>query len=138
VQGYLTVPFATSLRRVSPLTRNHKLRRIEAEIIGSDVGDATGRVYVRQKGTGVVQTVAADPVYYRFPSRTAVVDTFFNGMRTFGPEIYSNDRLRDRPLINSRWDLVLNQRDEAVNQDIDLESLTDVRLYLYYTDFTTL
>jgi hypothetical protein len=65
-----------------------------------------------------------------------VVDSFFNGARVFGPEVYASDRLRDRPVSNSRWDLVINQRDESVNKDINLASLTDVRVYLYYTDFT--
>ncbi|HWA72746.1 MAG TPA: hypothetical protein VG937_10440 [Polyangiaceae bacterium] len=137
-RGYLTVPFATVITRLSPLTRNHKLKRIEVEIIGSDVGDAVGRVYLRQKGTGLVQGLNDKPIYYRFPELTAVLDPFFNGVRSFGPEIYLSDRLRDRPLVNSRWDLVLNQRDETVNGDIDLGSLTDIRLYLYYTDFTAL
>lgn len=137
-RGHLTVPFATAVTRVSPLTRNHKLKRIEVEIIGSDVGDPVGRVYLRQKGTGVVRGLDDETTYYRFPELTAVLDPFFNGARVFGPEIYLSDRLRDRPLINSRWDLVLNQRDEVVNGDIDLSSLTDIRLYLYYTDFTAL
>jgi hypothetical protein len=135
-QGYLTVPFATALTRLSPLTRDHKIRRIEAEIVGSNVGDTVGRVYLRQKGTGIVRSVTSDVIYYRFPQLTAVVDTFFNGVRALGAEIYTNDRMRDRPYMNSRWDLVINQKDESVNQDIDLRSVTDVRLYLYYTDFT--
>ena len=47
-------------------------------------------------------------------------------------------RLRDRPLINTRWELVLNRVDELVNEDLNLLSLSDVRLYIYYTDFTAL
>jgi hypothetical protein len=135
-RGYLTIPFATSSRRLSPLTRNHKIRKIEAEIVGADIGDTLGRVYVRQKGTGVVLSLPGDTIYYRFPERTAVLDTFFNGTRVFGPEIYESDRLRDRPFINSRWDLVLNQKDELVNKDVNLKALTDIRLYVYYSDFT--
>lgn len=135
-QGYLTVPFATTISRLSPVTRNHKVRRLEAEIIGSDIGDTVGRIYVRQKGTGVVKAVTGKSIYYRFPPLTAVLDPFFNGVRVFTPEVYSNDRMRDRPVSNSRWDLVINQKDEAANMDINLNSVTDVRLYLYYTDFT--
>jgi hypothetical protein len=70
------------------------------------------------------------------PALTAVLDPFFNGVRVFTPEIYNNDRMRDRPVANSRWDLVINQKDEQVNLDINLNSVTDVRLYVYYTDFT--
>ncbi|MEK7705844.1 MAG: hypothetical protein AAB426_12860, partial [Myxococcota bacterium] len=135
-RGYITLPFSTSVDRLSPLTRNHKVSTIEAEIIGSDVGDTLGRVYLRQRGTGTVRSVSDDKWYYVFPERTAVVDAFFNGQRVFTPDVYRTERLRDRPLVNTRWELVLNQRDEYVNMDIDLQSLTDVRLYVYYTDLT--
>ncbi|HEY3447510.1 MAG TPA: hypothetical protein VGK67_14240 [Myxococcales bacterium] len=136
--GYLTFPFNTSLDALSPLTRNHKLLYVEAEIIGSDVGDTLGRLYLRQQGTGVVRGVSGEKDYYRLPERTAVVNPFFNGQRVYGPDVYRTYRLRDRPYSNTSWELVLNQRDEQVNKDIDLNSLTDVRVYLYYTDFTTL
>jgi hypothetical protein len=135
-QGYLTIPFATSISQLSPATRDHKIRRMEVEVVGSDIGDTVGRIYVRQKGTGVVRSVTGDPLYYRLPALTAVLDPFFNGVRVFTPEIYNNDRMRDRPVANSRWDLVINQKDEQVNLDINLNSVTDVRLYVYYTDFT--
>ena len=135
--GYLTIPFSTRLEALSPLTRNHKVFYVEAEFIGSDIGDTIGRVYLRQKGTGVIHTLDDRRDYYRFDERTAVVNSFFNGNRTaFAPTIYQNYRLRDRPMVNSQWELVINQRDEQVNQDINLQSLTDIRLYVYYTDFT--
>jgi len=136
-RGYLTVPFSTSYARLSPLTRNHKILYLEAEVVGANVGDALGRVYVSQFGTGAIRPLAGVTNYYRLPERTGVLNPFFNGRREFGPEIYRNDRLRDRPFINSNWELVLNQRDERVNQDIDLNALTDIKLYVYYTDFTS-
>ena len=64
------------------------------------------------------------------------MNTFFNGVRSFTPDIYQNQRLRERPYVNTNWEFAFNQRDEFVNQDINLGSLTDVRIYLYYTDFT--
>ena len=137
-RGYLTMPFSTTLSGVSPLTRNHKVLAVEAEIIGSDLGDTVGRVYLRQRGTGLILAVTGEKAYYRFPDLTAVVNPFFNGVRTFGSEVYRNDRMRDRPFVNTHWDLVLNQKDETANQDINLNSLTDVRLYVYYTDYTDL
>ncbi len=136
--GYLTMPFSTSIGQLSPLTRNHKVLYIEAEVIGSNVGDTVGRVYLRQAGTGIVNPLEGSPRSYQLPERTAVMNTFFNGVRVFTPEVYRNDRLRDRPYVNSRWEFVLNQRDELVNQDVDLDSLSDVRLYIYYSDFTAL
>lgn len=134
--GYLTLPFGTRLEQLSPLTRNHKVAYVEAEIVGSNIGDTVGRVYLRASGTGTVSSLVGPKRFYAFPERTAVMNPFFNGQRVFTPEIYRNNRLKDRPLANSRWELVLNQRDEQANQDIDVNSLTDVRLYVYYTDFT--
>jgi hypothetical protein len=136
--GYLTVPFSTTVAQLSPLTRNHKVLYLEAEVIGSNVGDAVGRIYVRQSGTGAVRPILGEVRSFQLPQRTAVVNTFFNGVRSLAQEVYRNDRLRDRPFVNSYWDLIVNQRDELVNQDIDLDSLTDVRLYVYYTDFTSI
>ncbi len=134
--GYTSFPFGTEMLRVSPLTRNHKVLAIEAELVGSDLGDEVARVYLRQSGTGVVKTVAGEKLYYRLPERTAVLNPFFNGARPFTEEVYRNERMRDRPFVNSGWELILNQRDEQENRDLNLQSLSDVRLYLYYTDFT--
>jgi hypothetical protein len=137
-EGYLTVPFGTDTDQLSPLTRNHKIAYVEAEIVGSDVGDTVGRVYLRQKGTGVIRNVEDGTNYYRFPERTAVINPFFNGQRVFSPEIYRSNRMKDRPFANTHWELVMNQKDEQANQDVNLQSITDVRLYIYYTDFTEL
>ena len=137
-RGYLRMPFATSLARLSPLTRNHKVLAVEGEIVGSEVGDTVGRLYVSQRGTGTVQTVTGEKSFYRFPERTAVLNPFFNGVRVFTQDVYRSDHMRDRPLVNTQWELTINQKDELANQDINLQSLTDVRLYVYYTDFTSL
>ncbi len=134
--GHTVLSFSSSLDELSPLTRNHKIERIEAEIVGARVGDAVGRVYLRARGTGVIRGLDDALDYYQLPERTAVINPFFNGQRVFDPAVYSNTTLRDRPVVNSRWDIVFNSLDEAVNQDIDLSSLTDIRIFVYYTDFT--
>jgi len=136
--GYLSIPFRTNVEDLSPLTRNHKVFYLEANVEGNDNGDFLGRVYVRQNGTGVIRALDGDTDYYRFPQRTAVINTFFNSTREFAsnPEVYRNYRLRDRPMVNTGWELVINQRDEVVNQDINLGALTDIKLYVFYTDFT--
>ncbi len=134
--GYITMPFSTSLDLVSPLTSNHKIQWVEAEIIGSDLGDSSGRIYVRQKGTGTVRSVAGEKQFHAFPERTAVVDMFFNGSKFFDSTVYRNERLRERPFVNTGWELVFNQKDELVNQDVNLAGLNDIRLYVYYSDFT--
>ncbi len=136
-RGYLTIQFSTDFQRLSPLTRNHKIEYMEAELIGSELGDTVGRLYLQQQGTSVVSGLVGEKIYYRFPERTAVVNPFFNGNRVFNAEVYRNERMRDRPYVNTSWDLVVNQRDEWVNQDINLQSLTDIRLFVYYTDFTS-
>ncbi len=138
-RGYLTLPFATRVAQLSPLTRNHKLKYVEAQLLGSDLGDAVARVYLRQRGTGTVRGVGGDSIYYRFPDRTAVVNAVVGQQRTFADlDVYRNKRLRDRPVVNTHWELVINQRDEGANKDVNLQSLDDVILYLYYTDFTEL
>jgi len=54
----------------------------------------------------------------------------------FDPEVYRTVRFTDRPLLNSRWELVLNFKDEPANSDFTVKDISDVRLYLYYSDFT--
>ncbi len=137
--GYLTIPFATSDETLSPLTRNHKISHVEAEIIGGGQGDLLARIYLRMAGTSRVSALGSDePIFYTFPERLAVINPFFEGSKPahIDPDIYKNRNLFDRPLVNSRWEFVLNTLDEEVNQDLDLRGLDDVRLYVYYNDFT--
>ncbi|MBN2802958.1 MAG: hypothetical protein JXR91_07675 [Deltaproteobacteria bacterium] len=134
--GYINIPFSTVLSQLSPLTRNHKIEHVEVEIIGTDIGDTVGRVYLRQNGTGVMNGLDGETSYFAFPERLAVINPLFNGNRVFEPDVYKNRRLRDRPFINTNWEFIFNQKDESVNEDIVVDSLTDIRLYVYYTDFT--
>lgn len=137
--GYLSIPFRTSLDRLSPLTRNHKIEYVEAEIVGSEIGDEVGRLYLQQNGTGFVLGLDGEKDFYAFPDRTAVINTFFNGNRSQvfnSSELYQNQRLKNRPLLNTGWSLIFNQVDEYVNQDVNISSLSDIRLYIYYSDFT--
>lgn len=136
-RGYLTLPFSTDIKAVSPVTRNHKVRHVEIDLQGVKMGDSVARVYLRMAGTGVVRNVSDDLDFYVFPERLAVVNASLLGAKVFDPEIYRNYRFRDRPLVNTLWELVINQRDELVNKDIDLQSLTDIRILVYYSDFTT-
>jgi hypothetical protein len=134
--GYVVLPFSISLKQLSPVTRNHKLRYIEVDMVGSDLGDTLGRVYVEQAGTGVIHNLADGIDYYSLPARMEVINTFFNGSRVYTADVYHSTRLRDRPVVNGLWKLIINQRDESVNTDIDLQSLTDIRVLVYYDDFT--
>ncbi|MCA9560957.1 MAG: hypothetical protein KC583_20555, partial [Myxococcales bacterium] len=135
--GYLSIPFSTRLDEVSPATRNHKVRYIEAELNVSEPGDSVARLYLTQNGTSVVRAVDDQQLYYRFPPLTAVINPYFSGAKgVFDADVYRNERVRDRPLINTEWRLIINQRDERANQDVNLQSLNDIRLFIYYTDFT--
>ncbi|MBM4781271.1 MAG: hypothetical protein GQE15_26600 [Archangiaceae bacterium] len=134
--GYIVIPFSTSLAQLSPLTRNHKVRHVEVDLQGVAT-DPVARVYLRMSGTGSVRKVDDDVSYYLFDSRLGVVNASINGVKTFDPDIYRNYRFRDRPLVNTRWELVLNTRDEPANRDIQLQSLNDVRILFYYSDFTS-
>ncbi|MBM4778178.1 MAG: hypothetical protein GQE15_10805 [Archangiaceae bacterium] len=136
-RGYLTLPFSTNLKDLSPLTRNHKVRHVEIDLQGSKMGDSVARVYLRMSGTGVVRNVSDATDYYVFPERTAVLNASVQGSKVFDPEVYRNYRFRDRPLINTLWELIINQRDESVNRDIDLQTVSDIRILIYYSDFTT-
>ena len=46
------------------------------------------------------------------------------------------DYFRERPLVNTNWQLVFNQRTEMVNEDINLGGLDDIEVHIFYTDFT--
>jgi len=135
--GYITIPFSTTLNLMSPLTGVHKINYIEADIQGTDLGDQIARIYVRQRGTGTVRNLEGGNLFYAFPERTAVINTYFNGVKYFSPpDVYQNKRFRDRPFVNTEWELVINLKDEYVNGDINLSGITDIRLFIYYSDFT--
>ncbi|MFO0748154.1 MAG: hypothetical protein U1F43_21220 [Myxococcota bacterium] len=137
--GYISIPFTTSIDDLSPLTRDHKIDYLVVDLNLNSYGDDdVARVYLRQKGTSVVHAIDGSTQYYRFPERTAVVDVMMNGNRDLlDPAILKSYRFRDRPYANTGWELVLNQRDEPVNRDLDLTTVNDIKIYLYYTDFTT-
>lgn len=139
-RGYYAFDFATRLDQLSPLTRNHKIRAVEVNILGEDVGDPVARVYLRQKGTGVVRGVDGEKIFYGFDPRTAVINAFFEEKDYYLNEarLYTNERLRDRPFVNTSWQLIVNRRDEADNLDINFQSLSDIQLYIFYSDFTEL
>lgn len=141
-RGYISMPFRTGFDLTSPLTANHKIAYVQADIVGQNLGDDLGRVYLKRSGTSVLRTVEGGKAFYLFPQRAAVLNASFNGRRgngsvEFDPRIYRNERYRERPLVNTRWEMILNTIDETVNEDIDVSELKDIVLYVYYTDFTT-
>jgi hypothetical protein len=145
--GWLTVGFNTDFGQLSPITYNHKILFIEVEMFGDTGGDPIGRVYLRQTGTGVVEDGNGDRSFFAFPRRTAVINPVLNGNRDYGQDsdgaiagpnrsIFRSFRFRERPLVNTNWELVLNLVSEAVNEDINLGGLDDIEVHIFYTDFT--
>lgn len=134
--GHLAIPFATTPELVAPCTRNHKLDFIELSLIGGNLGDDEADVLLWQNGTGVVEALEGQDRYYRLPPALIVAQPYFGRTAVFDPAVYRRYELRERPFLNTSWSLVLNQRDNPENQDIDLARLDDVVIYLYYTDFT--
>ncbi len=146
--GGLELKFSTTFDRLSPLTTNHKILFIEVALLGDDLGDRIGRIYLSQRGTGVVEGTDGDRRFFTFPARTAVMNPFFNdddsrygqdsdGAIT-GPtrSLYRSYRFRERPLVQTDWSLVLDQRNEEVNRDINLAGVDDIVVFIFYTDFT--
>lgn len=137
--GYIRIPFQTSLNETSPRTAIHKIDRIEATIAGGDYGDLIARLYLTARGTGTIRGLDGELNFYRLDPLTAVINPFFNYKKYDNySSIYSEVRLRDRPFANSNWELVLNLRDEEVNLDMSLSGIQDVVVYFFYEDFTTL
>jgi len=138
-RGYLTIPFQTRLSSLSPATRNHKVFKVVAEISGEATDEGSARLYLVQGGTSAIHSVDGETLFYRLPEQTAVLNArFTTGAAGIDPAIYDNLRLRDRPMAATDWQLIINQRDEAINQDVDLQSVSDIVLFIYYTDFTEL
>jgi len=137
-RGHIRIPFSTTLSQTSPATAIHKVVGVEAEIHGSDLGDRVGRIYLTSKGTSTLRGLDDVQQYLRTPEVTAVINPYFNGVRVFDNDVYRNDRLQDRAFVNTLWELTLNLKDEAENADINPNSITDIRLYFFYEDFSTL
>ena len=138
--GYIVIPFSTSFNQLSPLTHNHKIQYVMVALSGS--GGDYRRVYLRQVGTGVIRTAERDKIMMTLPRRMAVINTFDNTpdvavISTGDGEIFKSTRLRDFPLVNTSWELILNLKDESDNEGIDLADISDVKLYIFYQDFTS-
>jgi hypothetical protein len=147
--GALRIPFTTDFDQLSPRTVNHKILFVEVGLQGELSGDRVARAYLEADGTGVVTGTDGTRRFFTFPSRTAVMNPFFSDRfdGTFGQDadgaitgptrsIFRSYRFRERPFVQSSWALVLDQRAEAVNRDIDLGAIDDIVVDIYYTDFT--
>ena len=135
--GSVVIPFSTARDLASPLTRVHKIDHLEAELKGSFRDGQVGRLFLSQRGTGSIDALDESTRAYRFEPVTTVINPFFEGKKraNLDPKIYEDERFRDRPLLNTAWALGLDAQRAGASGDIDVRSVTDVILYLYYTDF---
>lgn len=135
--GHVIVPFRTDVGQLSPCTRNHKINFIEVAIQGADLGDDEANVMVWQEGTGSIETFEEGTRFYRLPPQLSIVQAYFGRNNTvFDPSVYRRMELRDRPYADTQWRLSLDLRDDPHNTDLVLANITDIYLYVYYTDFT--
>ncbi|MFO0744653.1 MAG: hypothetical protein U1F43_03130 [Myxococcota bacterium] len=134
--GRLRIPFATDRDELAPCTKNHKINFIEVALFGGDLGDDEADVLWWQDGTGTIDTLRDGIAYYRLPPAVLVAQPYFNRATVFDPSVYRRYEFRERPFLNSSWAIVLDQRGDKDNQDIQLGQLDDIALYVYYTDFT--
>lgn len=135
--GQLEFDFRTSVEDLSPCTFNHQIDHIETVMVGgsSPGSDQEADLLVWQEGTGTILDEVGDPVFYRLPARLTVSNPRFDGATFYDPAVYRRFEMRQRPYLNSTWRLILDQRNPE-NADIDLRTLEDIHLYIYYTDFT--
>ncbi|MEM7603814.1 MAG: hypothetical protein AAF411_00550 [Myxococcota bacterium] len=136
--GQLEFDFRTSLEDLSPCTFNHQIDHIETVMVGgsSPGSDQEADLLVWQEGTGTIIDELGDSIFYRLPERLSVSNPRFDGATFYDPIVYRRFEMRQRPYINSNWRLILDQRNNPENADIDLRTLEDIHLYIYYTDFT--
>jgi hypothetical protein len=134
--GHRVVPFRTLPSDAAPCTFNHQIDYIEVDLIGQNLGDEFANILLWQDGTGVIQSLSDGVAYYQLPPALIVAQPHFNNSQRFDPAVYRRFELRERPMINTSWKLIFDQHDDPDNQDISVEGLKDIHIYVHYTDFT--
>lgn len=133
--GHRSIEFRTSLDQFSPCTFGHQIDYIEVMFSGGNLGDFNANVMLWQEGTGVVARSDQGTNFHRLPPALIVATPRFDNATPFDPSVYRNYGMRDRPLINTSWRLVFDHLNPQ-NRDVDLHELSDLYVYIYYTDFT--
>ncbi len=134
--GHRVVEFRTHESQTAPCTFNHQIDYIEVDFVGQNLGDEFANVLLWQEGTGVIRSLDDGSVFYRLPPALIVAQPHFNNSQRFDPSIYRRYELRERPFVNTAWKLIFDQHDDPDNQDVSIDGLTDIHIYVHYTDFT--
>lgn len=133
--GRRTVEFRTSLDQFSPCTFGHQINYIETAIAGGNLGDLNANLMIWQDGTGVIHRLDQQENFHRLPPALIVATPHINRDTTFEPAIFRNFGMRERPLVNTSWRLVLEQLSPQ-NRDIRISEIDDIYVYIYYSDLT--
>ena len=160
LQGRASIPFSTALDRLSPRTFGHRVLAVEAEIVGGDLPDGAGRLYLVQEGAGLIRGAGGERMTYALPVIGTLLDA--GGPAEAGPgtslpapllrnqpvaggqgaadaplgRFRRSFRLRGRPVVNSGWRLVIDTQEEPANAGLALGAIDDIVLRIFYTDFT--
>ena len=127
----MTTPKALALEIVTP----------DRPIVHEDVDEVQlpgwdGALGILPGHTPLLAMLRPGELWYRKGSERSYVVLDFGMAEVLPDRVTVMVRLADRPLMNSRWELVLNTLDEPANFDINLNDITDIRFFIYYNDFT--
>jgi hypothetical protein len=134
--GRRVVEFRTFADQTAPCTFSHQIDYIEIDLIGQNLGDEFANLLLWQDGTGVIESLSDGQVAYQLSPLLMVAQPHFNNSQRFDPSLYRRFEMRERPFINTSWKLVFDQHGDPDNQDISVDGLKDIHLYVHYTDFT--
>ena len=134
--GRLTIPFRTYREQLSACTFNHQIGSIETVFFGAPLGDADAEVWIRQDGIGEIRRVTHDVARYRLPDALMVARPYVANDPHYDPSVYRSYEFRERPFVNTSWSLVFDQKNNPDNQDVDLNNVENIVLYVHYSDFT--
>ncbi len=146
-KGRLSIPFATNVNPGNPIFStnifNDRIKSIRVDLIGSNLGDDQGVVYIEQGGTSFVRTPAgfagsANESVRQWNVRPwrAAIAASFNGQFSLPPEVVNNTELFGRSVAFANWAVVIDRTNEPRNTDIDFSTLEDIRIIVLHEGYT--
>jgi hypothetical protein len=129
--GTITVEFATHTDLLAPQTSDHLIERVEVILIGRALGDDL-RVQLRHMGAGTLRDRDGHQQRATLPPRTAVLHPVIDAPVQFNQRRLRSEALSDRPLIQSRWQLVLDLQQAPASPGLNLGGLEDIEVLMHY------
>lgn len=134
-RGRRTYTFSTTLDQFAPCTFGQQIDYVEVMFSGANLGDPNASVMLWQNGTGVIERADQGQNFHRLPPALIVATPRRDLDSAFDPSVYRNYGMRERPLVNTSWSLVFDEKNPQ-NRDVHFDQLNDIYIYIYYTDFT--